>query len=220
MRVDISSVFSRVVRCASSSQLELALVEQAVVDIASVRCGEYALLDHSVAVAATSERLARALGVDRRTRTLAFLGGLLHDAGKTRTRHEVLFKRGALTLREREHMREHPVDGRSIVADIGYREISDVVLHHHELFDGTGYPLGLRGSQIPLLARVVGVADYYEALLENRPYRNGFPRAEARRMLVWASETGKLDPSIARIMCGIASRTSRQTSTVSGVTVG
>jgi putative nucleotidyltransferase with HDIG domain len=212
MVVHAPQVLARFVECASSRQPELALVARMIKDIASVRCGVYALLDHSIAVAATSERLARALGLDRRSRTLAFLGGLLHDSGKIRTRHEVLFKRGALTSREREHMREHPIDGLTLVADLGYREISDVVLHHHELFDGTGYPNGLRGSQIPLLARVVGVADYYEALRENRPYRVGLSSEEARGMLHWASANRKLDPSISKVMCAIAARTASKPS--------
>jgi putative nucleotidyltransferase with HDIG domain len=217
---NIPHVLDRAVRCAAGNQLELSLVAQTVQAIARVRCGGYALLDHSVAVATTSERLARALGLDRRSRTLAFLGGLLHDSGKILTRHEVLFKRGALTRRERDHMREHPVDGHTIVADIGYKAISDVVLHHHELLDGTGYPLGLRGRQIPLLARVVGVADYYEALRENRPYRTGFSSEEARGMLLWAAANGKLDPSVARMMCAVASRTARPATTVERARVG
>jgi putative nucleotidyltransferase with HDIG domain len=176
------------------------LLSGVLAEISTVSRDGYSLLRHSRAVACTSERLAVALGLDARTRGIAYLAGLLHDAGKTRTRPETLFKRGPLMPDEREHMREHPVSGFLLLRGLGERHVLDAVLYHHELFDGSGYPCGLAGYRIPLIARLVAVADYYEALREDRPYRSGVTRDEALRMLALATGHGKFDPGIAAAM--------------------
>lgn len=164
--------------------------------IQAVRHRTYKLWDHSLAVSVTSLRLARGMDLDFETCAFAFFGGLLHDVGKSMTRFETLFKAGPLTDAERMHLQEHPVDGARMVRNICPEAIVAAVRHHHELFDGTGYPDGLRGEDIPLIARVVGVADYYEALRENRSYRPGRDPLESLRVVTRQAEDGRLDPTI------------------------
>jgi putative nucleotidyltransferase with HDIG domain len=139
--------------------------------IRACRTERYALWDHSIAVASTARRLAVAMSLPRHHQRLAYLGGLLHDVGKTETCGAALFKPGPLTADERKVMNLHPVVGAGLVRELGVEAVTHAVHFHHELFDGTGYPLGLRGDEIPLVARIVAVADYYEALCESRPYR-------------------------------------------------
>jgi putative nucleotidyltransferase with HDIG domain len=184
--------------------IDLGVVAWAIDEIGAVTGESYSLLDHSFAVASTAHRLARALGHDDADCARAYFAGLLHDIGKTQTRREVLFKRGPLTVSERDHVRNHPIDGFEILCQLGDPEVRAAVLHHHELFDGTGYPAGFRASRIPVLARLVGVADYFEALREDRSYRPGFPLYEALGRLREAAGAGKLDPAIARTLAFLA----------------
>jgi len=165
--------------------------------IRSCRSDSYALWDHSIAVAARSRHLAAAMGLRREDRRLAYLGGLLHDVGKSAVCHATLFKAGPLDDSERLHLQEHPRLGAELVVDLGAPAVHDAVSCHHELFDGTGYPFGLSGRQTPLIARIVGVADYYEALRESRPYRpNARSHVEAMTIIGTLAHGGKLDPGI------------------------
>ena len=185
------------------AQLDRAELTRILAHIDAVRTPAYALWDHSLAVGATSWRLARAMGLGVELQGAAYLAGLLHDAGKTLTRRETLFKPGPLDGAEREHMRLHAVRGADLVRCIGFVAIADAVRSHHELLDGSGYPGGLRGEQIPLLGRIVSVADFYEATREDRPYRPGTSRADALALLERAAAHGKLDPSIARLLASV-----------------
>jgi putative nucleotidyltransferase with HDIG domain len=131
---------------------------------------------HSDRVARVSVRLAQELGVDEETISTLYMAGLLHDIGKIGIDDNVLRKPGRLTDAEYEHIKLHPELGHRILADI--RQLSNVlpvVLHHHEQWDGRGYPHGLAGEEIPLLARIAAVADAYDAMSSDRPYRKGMP---------------------------------------------
>lgn len=129
---------------------------------------------HSDRVARVSVRLAQELGCDDTTLRTLYLAGLLHDVGKIGIDDGVLRKPGKLTDGEYEHIKTH--------VEIGYRilrglkkmgHLLPVVLHHHESWDGKGYPFGLSGTNIPYLARIVAVADAYDAMASDRPYRKG-----------------------------------------------
>jgi putative nucleotidyltransferase with HDIG domain len=112
------------------------------------------------------------------------LGAVLHDIGKVRVPEAILNKRGALTDEEWEVMRTHPEVGEQILRPIqSLQSILPIVRHHHERWDGTGYPDGLAGSAIPLGARIVAVCDAYRAMTEDRPYRAALPEPEARNEL-------------------------------------
>ena len=129
---------------------------------------------HSDRVARVAVRLARRLGCDSRTVDTIYLAGLLHDIGKIGIDERVLRKPGRLTDEAFEHIKQHTVIGYEILQDIKQlRHVLPVVLHHHEAWDGSGYPHGLAGENIPYLARVVAVADAFDAMSSDRPYRKG-----------------------------------------------
>ncbi len=124
------------------------------------------------------------------------MGAFLHDVGKTVVPQELLNKPGSLTAEEWETMRRHPVEGHRIVAELGFPwDIAPMVRHHHEHWDGGGYPDGLKGQEIPLAARILCVADFYDALTTTRSYRAAYSADEALRLL--DEEAGRLlDPAL------------------------
>lgn len=155
---------------------------------------------HSERVAAIALDVARAMGLREADLETLALGARLHDIGKVGVRDEVLLKPGRLTEEEWEEMRLHPEVGfRILYPMLPYLgPIEGVVLHHHERWDGTGYPRGLKGEEIPLLARIVAVADAYEAMTSDRPYRKGLPPEEAAEVI--RREAGRqFDPEVARV---------------------
>jgi ribonuclease P protein subunit RPR2 len=123
-------------------------------------------------------------------------GFLLHDVGKVAISDAILYKPGQLTAEERIEMQRHPVVGASIVAGIGFLGVAaQVVRHHHERWDGKGYPDGLAGEEIPLAARVFAVADVLDALTTDRPYRARMSFAVAREELLAGAGT-HFDPAV------------------------
>ncbi len=129
---------------------------------------------HSDRVARVAVRLARQLGCDDETAKVIYLSGLLHDIGKIGINDDVLRKPGRLTEPEFEHVKTHVTIGYKILKDLRkMQHMLPVVLHHHESWDGNGYPHGLKGDDIPYLARIVAVADSYDAMTSDRPYRRG-----------------------------------------------
>ena len=139
---------------------------------------------HSVRVGESAERLALALGLSAVKATSIFLAGRLHDIGKCAIKNEVLLKPGALDDEERAHMCQHPVVGWSMLAHFALlHEVATFVRGHHERWDGQGYPDGLAGRGIPIGARVIAVADAYDAMTTTRPYRKALDQAEAIRRL-------------------------------------
>lgn len=131
---------------------------------------------HSDRVARVSVRLARELGCDQKTLNTIYLSGLLHDIGKIGVNDNVLRKPGKLSDEEYEHIKTHVRIGHRILVDLKkLDEVLPVVLHHHESWDGKGYPHALTGTEIPLSARIVAVADAFDAMGSDRPYRKGMP---------------------------------------------
>ena len=151
---------------------------------------------HSAAVAIYSRDIAKRMGLSDAQQQLVHLCGLVHDIGKIGLPPGLLEKPGALTLEERRLMETHPEIGERILAKVDdYAEIAAVVRHHHERFDGNGYPDGLTREDIPLLARVIAVADAYNAMTSDRPYREAMPSRVARLRLAQAVET-QFDTSV------------------------
>jgi HD-GYP domain-containing protein (c-di-GMP phosphodiesterase class II) len=127
-------------------------------------------------VARIAVRLAKEIGCEAPMLHTIYMAGLLHDIGKIGIDDAVLRKPGKLTEAEFDHIKQHPELGYRILADI--HQLSSVlpaVLHHHEQWDGKGYPFKLAGEQIPLIARILAVADAYDAMNSDRPYRRGMP---------------------------------------------
>jgi putative nucleotidyltransferase with HDIG domain len=153
-------------------------------------------LGHSERVAEIVVRMAAALGFDDRRRTWMHIGALLHDVGKTVLPAALLAKPGVLNESEWAMMKQHTVVGDDIVAGLELpHDVRPMIRSHHERWDGLGYPDGLRATAIPLDARILAVADVYDALTSTRSYRSAFSPAEARRIL--AHQAGRaLDPEI------------------------
>ena len=145
---------------------------------------------HSAAVAIYARDIAQRMGLDQDQQELAHLCGLVHDIGKIGLPAGLLEKPGALTLEERREMQRHSEIGERILANVDtYSEIAAVVRHHHERVDGQGYPDGLPSDDIPLLSRIIAVADAYNAMTSDRPYRDAMPSRVARLRLAQAVET-------------------------------
>ena len=145
---------------------------------------------HSTAVAIYARDIAARLGLPEPEQELIHLCGLVHDIGKIGLPAGLLEKPGALTLEERRDMERHSVIGETILRNVDdYSEIAGVVRHHHERIDGTGYPDGLSGDDIPLQARIIAVADAYNAMTSDRPYRDAMPSRVARLRLAQAVES-------------------------------
>ncbi len=152
---------------------------------------------HSARVAEESVRIARYLSLSEDEVQNIWIAGFLHDIGKIGIQESVLNKPGRLDADEWELVKQHPVFAARILEPI--EELGDViemVRHHHERFDGKGYPAGIAGADIPLGARILAVADCYDALTSERPYRGPVPEAEA--LEIFAEESGaQFDPVIA-----------------------
>lgn len=136
-------------------------------------------LHHSENVAELAVALAQVLGMSEQGLNVVSLASRLHDIGKIGVRDDVLLKTDALDAEERAHVEEHPVLGERILAPAQLDEILPAVRHHHERWDGTGYPDGLRGPQIPLEARILSVCDTFEAMTSTRTYRTALSVPEA-----------------------------------------
>jgi hypothetical protein len=156
-------------------------------------------LGHSERVTSYSVALARGMGLDRASIVNLQRGGLIHDLGKIAVPGTILDKPAPLTEEEYELVRQHPEAGVRILEPIpGMETIIPIVLHHHECWDGTGYPMGLAGEAIPLDARVLAVADRFDAITSERPYRAAIPLDEALNWLRGAAGSG-LDPNIVKV---------------------
>ena len=141
---------------------------------------------HSERVAQFGVRIARHLGFDADSRAVVELSGLLHDVGKIGVPDAILNKPGKLTDEEFKQMRLHPVHGARILSQIQSERVVNIlpgVKFHHERWDGKGYPDGLKGEEIPMLGRVLGVADFLDALTSDRSYRKGLKLEEALTMV-------------------------------------
>ncbi len=149
---------------------------------------------HSLRVVEYTSRLARQLGMDKASIKKIRRGALIHDIGKIGIPDAILSKPGSLNEEERKIIERHPLIGYSILAGIPYLlEEANIVVYHHEKWDGTGYPFGLRAEQIPEAARLFAIIDTFDALVSDRPYRQGRSYEIARKII--EEESGKqFDP--------------------------
>jgi putative nucleotidyltransferase with HDIG domain len=153
---------------------------------------------HSARVTALAEEVARRLGWSPEQLATLRIGGPLHDIGKLAVSDEVLRKEGRLEPEELDQIRQHPTIGARILLRMAaLREAIPYVLYHHERWDGSGYPSGKAGEEIPLEARVLAVADAFDAMTSDRPYRRALSREEALAEVERCAGT-QFDPKIAR----------------------
>jgi len=152
---------------------------------------------HSENVARLSVELSSYLGLSKSEIERAYMGGQLHDIGKIGIPELTLNKKGALAEEEYKAIKEHSYKGFEITRPIDSMiRVSEIILHHHERYDGKGYPLGLVGEQIPFLARIVAVADAFDAMTSDRPYRKGIPYEQALEVIAQHRGT-QFDPVLA-----------------------
>jgi HD-GYP domain-containing protein (c-di-GMP phosphodiesterase class II) len=188
------------------------LEEQQQALLKSVVCGFNQLLDlrdlstgiHSTRLAEWAVRVARKLGIAETDFYQLEVAALLHDIGKIGIPDSILKKEGKLTDEERALMNKHPEYSWSILRLFaGLEKASLYALHHHESYNGAGYPAGLKGDEIPIGSRIVAVIDAYDAMISNRCYRRGLPHEEAVRRLT-ANAGTQFDPVVVQTFIEIA----------------
>jgi HD-GYP domain-containing protein (c-di-GMP phosphodiesterase class II) len=165
---------------------------------------------HSERVAALARRLGEGLGLSPKELETVELAALLHDVGKIAVPDSILNKPGSLTPAEFDEMRRHPAHGARILSNIQSPAIKAVlpgVQFHHEWWDGSGYPEGLAGEAIPLLGRLLGIADYFDAMTSSRAYRPAIPADDAVRLIADAAGT-HFDPRLVAVLVDLHGRRS------------
>jgi putative nucleotidyltransferase with HDIG domain len=161
---------------------------------------------HSVRVGDLSSELGQGLGLPKPALHHLRVGGLLHDIGKIGVRDTVLLKPGPLTAEERRLIEQHPTIGLQILESAELpKEVLAIVGGHHERLDGSGYPLGLSAEDISVFPRITAVADVYDALTTDRPYRAGMTVEQALAIVLKEAEAGQMDPEVVATMQRIAS---------------
>lgn len=175
---------------AANVRLQRANLSFATALVATLDARDRYTAGHSAAVAIYARDIAQRMGLSEHDQQLAHLCGLVHDIGKIGLPPGLLEKPGALTLDERRQMEKHSAIGERILAKVDdYSEIASIVRHHHERVDGEGYPDGIVGDEIPLISRIISVADAYNAMTSDRPYRDAMPSRVARLRLAQAVGT-------------------------------
>lgn len=153
--------------------------------------------DHCTRLSHISVAFGRTLGLSEEELLALHRGGVLHDVGKLGIPDSILLKSGALDADEWQMMRQHTVIGARLCAGLKSMALTvPIIEHHHERWDGTGYPYGLKGLEIPLLARIFHIVDVYDALVSERPYKKAFSIDEATRIMAEETEKGWHDPEL------------------------
>jgi putative two-component system response regulator len=154
---------------------------------------------HCERLARYAVSLGRALGVDEAMLKALWLGGFLHDLGKIAVPDRILLKNGPLQVEERAVIQTHPVVGADLVREMRTLDgVRPIIRHHHERYDGSGYPDGLNGKGIPLGARIMAVVDVYDALRTERPYKPPLSHQKAVAILLRETEAGYWDPRVTK----------------------
>ena len=170
---------------------------------------------HCQRVAENSVVLGRALGLSPGELDLLYWSGMLHDLGKIAVPAYILQKQGRLTSEEFGEIRRHPSYGADLLAAVSpeFRAMADIVRTHHERWDGQGYPLGYRGAEIPLLARIIAVVDVFEALTSDRPYRSPMAPEQAIQYIE-SGASSQFDPEVVSLFVALHERGDLQSSVV------
>jgi len=155
---------------------------------------------HCGRLAFLSVALGVAIGLEHKQLVALCRGGYLHDVGKVGIPDSILLKPGKLTAAEWVTMRSHPARGEEICRPMkSLKLVLPIIRYHHERWNGTGYPDGLRGEQIPLLARIVQMADIFDAMTSPRPYKPAYPPAQALAIMAEEARCGWRDPRILKL---------------------
>jgi HD-GYP domain-containing protein (c-di-GMP phosphodiesterase class II) len=200
-----AQLLTRVARQCSPSFLHVKEMEEQLAELrTSLICAFNQLLDlkdlntgvHSTRLAEWALHVAGELGLEGSSLSDIEVAALLHDIGKIGIPDAILQKPAKLTEQEYDLMKKHPEYGWAVLRNVpGMERASLIILHHHESFDGRGYPAGLKGEEIPVGSRIVSVIDSFDAMVSSRPYREGLPFEEAERRLLQARGT-QFDPEV------------------------
>lgn len=200
-----AQLLTRVARQCSPLFLHVKEMEEQLAELrTSLICAFNQLLDlkdlntgvHSTRLAEWALHVAGELGLEGSSLSDIEVAALLHDIGKIGIPDAILQKPAKLTEQEYDLMKKHPEYGWAVLRNVpGMERASLIILHHHESFDGTGYPAGLKGEEIPVGSRIVSVIDSFDAMVSSRPYREGLPFEEAERRLLQARGT-QFDPEV------------------------
>lgn len=157
--------------------------------------------EHTYGVASLARYLAKAYNLSNETQEKIELSAFFHDLGKLRVADQILYKAGPLTEEERSQMNRHGFDSHMILRKIkGFQEIAKIASMHHETLDSKGYPYHLKADQIPIEARILTLADIFQALVQDRPYRIGLSAEEAYDIIQKMGDVHKLDKTIIDIL--------------------
>jgi putative nucleotidyltransferase with HDIG domain len=171
----------------ANARLEAANLSFAAALVTTLDARDRYTAGHSASVATYARDIAARLGLSEEDQRLSHICGLVHDVGKVGLPPGLLEKPGPLSLDERRQMERHPVIGERILENVAdYEQIAQVVRHHHERVDGHGYPDRLHHDDIPLISRIIAVADAYDAMTSDRPYRDAMPPQVARLRMAQA----------------------------------
>jgi HD-GYP domain-containing protein (c-di-GMP phosphodiesterase class II) len=170
-----------------------------------LRASDPEMAAHGERTGRLASDIARTMGLPHEQTRLLEQAGLLHDAGKFFISREILDKPGPLDEAEWEELRRHPMMGYRLVRDAVPDLVAEIVLAHHEWFDGTGYPNALPGSKVHIAARIIQVADAFDAITSNRPYQPALPIAYALNELARCSGT-QFDPAVVEATLSLADR--------------
>ncbi len=167
--------------------------------VAAMEARDPDMAQHSLRVAEMTESICSLLAFSAEEKTIYHIAAHLHDIGKIGVPDAILFKRGELTKEEWTAIRRHPVIGYEILRSVDcFREIAGIVLHHHERYDGNGYPYGLAGEAIPLGSRIIAIADSTDAMLSRRSYREAIGEERCRGELLM-QKGAMYDPTLTDI---------------------
>jgi len=159
---------------------------------------------HCERLALISVSMGLAMGLETASLLVLYRGGYLHDIGKIGIPDSILFKPGKLTADEWSTMQSHTTRGAEICKPMKtLRPVLPLIRHHHERWDGSGYPDGLRGEKIPLMARILQISDIYDALISPRPYKPAYSADEALRTIQEETDRGWRDPYLVKTFMGL-----------------
>lgn len=187
----------------SQSQLTVTISEliDALTEIVGYRNPDTKI--HMEKVGKYAQDIARKMRLPMKSEEITWLAGLLHDIGKISLPESILLKPGYLTMNEFNKVKQHPVTGAKILSNIfAFHKVAPIVLHHHERLDGRGYPEGLKGEKIPLASRIIAVADAFDAMTSDRPYRKAMSIADACQVLEDTAGT-QFDPEVISIFLNL-----------------
>ncbi|MBL7069501.1 MAG: diguanylate cyclase [Candidatus Omnitrophica bacterium] len=180
----------------AGKKLDQALLESIYAFAKAIEARDHYTGEHAEEMATIVREIAKEMGLSKKSIRNLEHAAVLHDLGKIGIDDKILRKKGKLTKKEYEQIKKHPVIGAEILRSVHFlRDVVPMILYHHERFDGKGYTSGLRGNEIPLGARILAIADVYQALMSDRPYRKAFTKKEAVK-IIKESSGRQFDPDI------------------------